>query len=395
MPYPIIQLRAGREASAGFHHPWIFSGAMDSVPTNVKHGELVHVADRNGRIIGTGTFSSTSSISVRLLTFEETTIDQTWITQTVSAASDRRLLLGYGPNTQTTAYRIVFGEVDFLPGLIIDRYNDVIVFQISTAGMDQLKPLIIEACKNIFSPRAIVERSDIHIRQEEKLKPVVTIHEGTITAPVECLEYGRHLTVDVMEGQKTGLFLDQKDLRQAVQEFSKDRSVLNLFSYTGATSIAALQGGARHVQNVDESQSALEGVHTNMKANGFSASQYSVEEADAFQWLNTPSENPYDMIILDPPALTKTKKDTEAAGKAYHFLNRAAMRQIGKNGILVTSSCSRFFSEDDFMFMLRRASVQAGRKLHILRKVTQSPDHPLSVYFPESYYLKSFICQVS
>lgn len=392
--YDIVQLKPGREAATGFRHPWIFSGALLNIPPDLESGSLVYVTDRQKKIIGTGMYSKQSSIAVRLLDFQEAVIDQGWITAAIKAAHERRLLMGFGPSTDTTGYRVVFSETDNLPGLIVDRYNDVIVLQISTAGMDALRSLVIAACQEIFNPRAIVERSDLGIRKEEALRPIEAVHVGSISEPVEFTEHDQKFLADVKEGQKTGFFLDQRDLRQHVQQFSKNKKVLNLFSYTGSTSIAALAGGATHVHNVDMSIEALELGKKQAVLNGFSEDQFLNEEADVFQWLNTHQEPEYDMVIVDPPALTKSKKDTESAAQAYHFLNRAALRLVKPGGIFVTSSCSKFFTADDLAFTLRRASVQSGKTLSVLKHVSQASDHPQSVYFPESLYLKSYICLV-
>lgn len=395
MAYPIISLKAGREASTGFHHPWIFSGALQAVPLEVKHGDLVHVADRQGKIIGTGTYSATTSIAVRLFAFTEATIDEAWLASAVKAANDRRRLMGLGDGQPTTGYRVVFGESDNLPGLVIDRYADVLVLQISTAGMDRLRPHIIAACHTIFSPRAIVERSDMAIRREEKLEEITAVPVGEVTEPVQFLENNVKFLADVVGGQKTGFYLDQRELREHIAKLAPGRSILNLFSYTGAASIVALKNGAASVHNIDSSAEALALGEKQRDLNELPAESWTSEEADVFAWLNDHNEPTYDMVILDPPALTKTKSEQEAAGRAYHFLNRAALRLVKSGGILVTSSCSRFFSEDDLAYVLRRASVQTGVTFNVLKTVRQASDHPLSVYFPESAYLKSFIGQVA
>ncbi len=384
MAYPVIKLKEGREANVGFHHPWIFSGALESIPKDLVAGSLVHVADRNGRIIGTGSYEGDASIAIRVWDFSETAITKEWISSRIQQANERRLFLGYGPDTETTGYRVVFGESDGIPGLVIDRYADVLVLQISTAGMEELLPTVVSACKELFSPSAIVERSGAEYE----------IHYGSLDAPVEFTEHGMKFVADVLHGQKTGFFLDQKDLREQVASYAKDKTVLNLFSYTGATGVAALRGGATQVHNVDESAPALQMCATHATMNGFEEKTMTTEEADVFSWLGEKREETYGMVILDPPALAKTKREIEQAKKAYHFLNRAAMRLTEDNGIFVTSSCSHFFSEDDFLFTLRRASVQAGITLEVLHMVRQSNDHPLSVYFPESFYLTSFVCRI-
>lgn len=409
MSYPILQLKTGKEASLGFHHPWIFSGALEKTGPMPEHGACVHVADRNGRVIGTGTYSNAGSIAVRAFLFGQGAIDRTLLTRRIKEAHERRILQGYGPGTQTTGYRCVFGEADGIPGLVVDRYADVIVFQIATAGLDRLRGDVVAALTEALKPTCLVERSDAPIRKEENLEPVVMVHIGEEPGMVEFLEMGRRSIADVMHGQKTGFFLDQKELRTALGALAHGRDVLNLFSYSGAAGVAAMQGGAKSVHHVDGSEEALALVNEHARLNGLEADAFTTEQADMFQWLAltrpltkgeielaretqvTPS---FGMVIIDPPALIKSHKDIEEGKKAYHFLNRAAMRLVRDNGIFVTSSCSHFMTEDDLAFILRRASVQAGVELQVLRTVRQSPDHPLSVYFPESAYLKSFICRV-
>ncbi len=384
MAYPIVELKTGREASVGFHHPWIFSGAIENVPPEVPAGGLVHIADRNGRIIGTGSFEGGANIAVRVFTFEETVIDAVWMISRIERAHSRRLLLGYGPDTDTTGYRVVFSEADGLAGLVIDRYADVLVLQISIHGMKALRPLIIDACKKLFAPQAIIEKKEAD----------VVARFGELSDVVEFQEHGIKFVADILHGQKTGFFLDQKDLRTLASRYANGKAALNLFSYSGAMSIALLKAGAVSVHTVDESARALELCVTHARMNDIEVASMPTEEADIFSWLNDHREPAYDMVVLDPPALTKTRKDAEVAGKAYHFLNRAAMRLVKNDGILVTSSCSHFFSEDDFIFTLRRASVQAGVELEVLHAVRQAGDHPQSIYWPEGQYLKSFICRV-
>jgi len=391
MNYPTIQLKTGKEASVGFRHPWVFSGAIEKIPSDVQHGDLVHVVDRNERVIGTGTYSKTSSIAVRVFEFKETKIDLKWFEQKISEAFDRRKIIIL---KDTTAFRVVFGESDGIPGLIIDKYEGVIVFQIATMGMDQLRDEIIEAIKTVFLPQVIVERSDVSVRKEEKLEPITKVHFGKLGGPVFFKENGLLFIADVLEGQKTGFFLDQKDLRKWLIGHAVSGSVLNLFSYSGGTGIAAIKGGADSVHNVDGSAEALALCDEHIKLNKISKTKFTIEKSDVFDFLNTHSDSRYSVVIMDPPALIKSNRDVEEGKKAYHFLNRAAMRLVEDGGLFITSSCSHFLSEEDMAFMLRRASVQAGIQLDILAVIRQSADHPLSVYFPEAAYLKSFVCRV-
>ncbi len=399
--YPIIQLQAGKEANVGFRHPWIFSGAVADVPKGVQHGDLVHVSDRQGKIIGTGTFSAKSSIMIRVFAFEEAVIDEKWFVEQVRAANERRSLMisnpakpGQASPGNTTGYRVVFGEADGIPGLVVDRYDDVIVFQIATMGLDRLREEIVGAIKKVFKPRAIVERSDIGARKEEGLGDIAQMHHGTIDEPVAFEENGLSFLADVREGQKTGFFLDQKELRTWLTQHPVG-STLNLFSYSGSTGIAAMKGGAKSVHNVDGSAEALSLCKQHARSHKLTSKQFTVEQSDVFEYLNTHKDDRFDTVMIDPPALIKYRRDIEEGEKAYHFLNRAAMRLVKDGGLFVTSSCSHFLSEDDFIFLLRRASVQADLRLDMLAAFHQSADHPQSIYFPESGYLKTFVFQVT
>lgn len=395
--YPQVSLQSGKEMNVIFRHPWIFSGALSKRPDDIEHGALVRVTDVSGKILGIGTYSSKSSIAVRMLAFGDVDvrIDKAWFAARFVEADERKRLLGFGPGLATDGYRLIFGEADGVPGLVVDRYRDVFVIQISTAGMDALRADIVAALKESFSPAAIVERSDIAVRKEESLKDEAGLLFGTLPEAVEFKENGMTFVADVLNGQKTGFFLDQKSLRQSVAKLAKGREALNLFSYSGAASVAAIKGGAAKVVNVDSSADALTSARNHAEMNGIEEHVMINEESDVFQYLSTRTEPAFDMVIVDPPALIKSQRDAEEGKKAYHFLNRASLRLVRDGGIFVTSSCSHFFSEEDFAFTLRRASVQAGVRLDLLEVVHQSPDHPTSVYFPESAYLKSFVCRVT
>jgi 23S rRNA (cytosine1962-C5)-methyltransferase len=392
--YPTITLKEGKETNLVYRHPWIFSGALAAVDRDIPHGSLVWVADIKGNILATGTYSAHTTIAVRIFEFSKVEINRQWLRRKLSAASERRAIFGFGPGTATTGYRLVFGESDALPGIVIDRYDEILVLQLSTAGADLLRNQIVDVLLEMFQPRAIVERSDIPVRAEEKLSDAKGILSGESPELVEFKENGLNYLADVMNGQKTGFYLDQKELRAEIARVSVGRKTLNLFSYSGASGIAALKGGAVSVMNVDSSEQALALSERIRKLNNISADIYNFKMADIFNWLAAQSKPEYDLVLLDPPALIKSRNDRESGQKAYHFINRAALRLVNDGGIFVSSSCSSFFSEDDLAFTLRRASVQANLSLELLQVVRQSPDHPVSFYFPESMYLKSFICRV-
>lgn len=375
-------------------HPWIFSGALEKPVSEIPHGSLVHVTDDTGRILATGTYSAKSMIAVRVLAFDEIEVTTDWFRQRLMDAMERRVLLGIGVGEELTGYRVLFGESDGVPGLVVDRYGDVLVVQFGTAGMELLREPIMEALSHLFAPPAIYERSDLASRSEEGLAPFTGIRHGTLPDTVEFKEDNRRFTADIVNGQKTGFFLDQRDLRREIFSLAGQRRVVDLFSYRGAAGITALAGGAEHVHCVDSSTTALAAVVPQAKLNELDASRIATEELDVFQWLGQRSEPEYGMVLLDPPALIKSRKHIDEGRKGYHFLNRAAMRIIRDRGILVTSSCSFYFTEDELATTLRRAAMQAGVDLHLLKTVRQSPDHPIALNFPESFYLKSFICEV-
>lgn len=394
MSYPTVTVQNAKAVSARFRHPWIFSGALTKRPDDISHGSLVRAVDEKGDLLGVGTYSAKSSIAVRLFAFEDAVIDSAWFAAAFTAADARRRDLGLGPDGDTDGYRVVFGEADGVPGLVVDRYGDVLVVQLSTAGIDALRDEIVAALKTVFSPRAIVERSDVHVRKEEALDERVGVLFGDAPGTVEFLEDGGRFLADVSGGQKTGFYLDQRSLRRAIRTVAEGKRVLNLFSYSGAAGVAAMAAGAASVHNVDSSGAALELCRKHAALHGFDADAFTTEEIDVFQFLSAKEEPEYDMVIIDPPALIRSARDADEGRKAYHFLNRAALRLVKDGGVFVTSSCSRFMPEEDLAFILRRASVQSDVRLDIREAVRQAPDHPQSVYFPESFYLKSFVCRV-
>ncbi len=394
MSYPVLHLKPGREASLSQRHPWVFSGALEGGRPGLENGSLVHVSDKAGSNTATGTFSSKSMISVRIFSFAKAKIDYDFIRDRIRAAHDRRRLLGLGIDDRTTGYRVVYGESDGLPGLVIDRYGDVYVLQMATAGIEQFKEDIVAALHELFSPTAIFNRSDLPDRSEEGLSPKSGPLAGKLPESVTFAENGRTFVAEIESGQKTGFYLDQRDLRQEIVNLARDRSVVDLFSYTGSATIAALTGGATHAVCVDSSASALARLADLARLNGIDSEKISAESSDVFQWLGNHSDPQFDMVLLDPPALIKSRKHIEDGRKGYHFLNRAALRIVNDGGILVTSSCSGYFTEEDLRVTLRRASTQAGVDVHILKMIRQSPDHPVAINFPESLYLKSIICQV-
>ncbi len=392
--YETVKLKPGKETTVQQRHPWIFSGALTAPIEPDRHGRLVKVLDNRDMVAGVGTCSTMSTIAVRVFEFADVTIDTNWLTQKIKAAHERRLRLGFGPGTQTTGYRVVFGESDELPGLIIDRYDSAIVFQLSTAGLDHLRPSIIEAIKAVFCPSAIVERSDVASRKDEGLAEFSQVHHWEGSAPITFLENGIKFQADLINGQKTGFYLDQRDLRLKIRSVAQGRRVLNLFSYTGSLGIAALLGEAMEVLNVDSSAVALDQCSAMAELNGIPRHKMRTEAEDVFQWLSRNNEPSWNMVIVDPPSLIKSQRHIDAGRKAYHFLFRAALRLVVDGGLLVTSSCSQFLTREDMAITLRRASTQSNCRLFPICHLGHPADHPVTVYFPEAEYLKSTISLV-
>jgi len=392
--YPEIRLKPERSISIINRHPWIFSGAIKAIPEGVANGSIVNVTDESGDFVATGSYSTHSLIAVRVFDFHRIIIDKGWLKGRIHEAHDRRQLLGLGVDDTTTGYRVVFGESDWLPGLVIDRYADVLVIQLATAGMAHLRDMIVECLVDLFAPRSIFERSDLPGRREEGLKADTGLRYGENSGLVEFREYGRKYLADVASGQKTGFYLDQRDLRQEVYRLASGKRTIDLFSYTGAAGTAALAGKASSVHFVDASETALQFCRRHVELNELDGGCATTESADAFQWLAERCSPEYDLVMLDPPALIKSRKHIESGRKGYHFLNRAAIRIIRDGGILVTSSCSAYFPESDLAVTLRRAAEQTGVRLSLLKIIHQASDHPRSLNFPEASYLKSFICRI-
>lgn len=389
---PQLILKPKKESSIRYGHPWIFSGAIDRV--EAEQGDVVRVFSSDGAFLGMATYNAHGSIAARILDRAEIAIDADWFAQKIGVADARRKLMGFGLKTPTTGYRVVFGESDEIPGLVVDRFEQTVVFQIGTAGLDRLREEIIAAIEKTLKPKVIVERSDLPSRTEERLEPVETIHKGKDPGALEFQENGMQFYAHPVTGQKTGFFCDQKGLRLAVRNLAKGREVLNLFSYSGTAGVAAMLGGAKSVHHVDASAEALAMVEAHGQLHAFTKKQWTTEQADIFPWISEAREPAYGMVLVDPPALIKSRRDGEAGAKAYHFLNRAALRLVHDGGIFISSSCSHFFSEEELRETLQRASIQSNVHLSVLEVIRQTPDHPLSVYFPEAGYLKTFVCQV-
>jgi 23S rRNA (cytosine1962-C5)-methyltransferase len=386
-----IILKKGREVPVLRGHPWIFSGAIDQTEGNADAAGIADVFDCERNWIARGLFSPKSQIRIRILTWQKEEIDGDFFSRRISRALSIRESILSGV---TNAYRVLNGEGDFLPGLIVDRYSEFLVCQIFTAGMDRFKPLIVDALSNLLAAKGIFEKSEGRVRDEEGIEPSVGVLAGE--PPPELIaieENGFKFGVDVRRGQKTGFFLDQRDSRAMLSTIARDKTILNCFSYSGAFSIYALGGGAKEVVSLDSSRPALELAERNLILNGFPIDGSELLKGDAFTYLKE-GDSAFDIIVLDPPSLARKRSDIDAATGGYKFLNLHALRQVKPGGFLLTFSCSQHLSIDLFQKVVFGAAVDARRRVTILKRLGQPIDHPVSLHHPEGEYLKGLVLRV-
>jgi len=388
-------------------HPWVFSKGIEKGPIDmdgkqVKEVGLVKVYDGNNAFLGIGMYNPSTSISVRMLSIKKEDennfqVDKNFFVKKFRAIE--RMKKEFLP-IKTTAYRLVNADADWLPGLILDRYENVFVFQIHTAAMDMYREFIVEALKEVFEVEAIVERSDIDSRKADGLTSLpVKIHFGGIEGPIQFLENGVKFFADVLEGQKTGFFLDQREARKKVGELARGKKVLNLFSYTGGFGLYAALNGAAKVTTVDVSKSALTMAQENFRLNGLQIDdkknfeKYDFVCADVFDFLSSINPGDYDVIVCDPPAFAKSNDKIDEAKKAYTSVNRRCMELLKDDGILISCSCSGRITQEDFREILKFSAGRAKKDMRILSVLTQPFDHTERVSFPEGRYLKTFALQ--
>ncbi len=388
---PKVILKAGKEKAIRDRHHWIFSGAIHHLPKEVIDGAIASVYSFDHLFLGQAYFNRQSDIIGRMIAFTEEEIEFV-IQKRLQAA-----LLLRAPffDQQTTGYRLVNGEGDELPGLIVDRYSDVLVLQISTLGMEQLKPLVIKELIALVHPRAIYEKSNASVRKKEGLANLQGFIYGDSSCDtVDFLEAGLTYRIHLQESQKTGFFLDHREMRKKVKELAKNRTVLNAFCYTGGFTLSAIAGGAKSTTSVDISKEAVQMVQEHVTLNGFNAGQQRYECADLFKFLRTEELTGYDLIILDPPAFAKKRADILSACRGYKDLNRLALQKIAPRSFVVTCSCSHYVDDDLFQKVVFQAALEAKRRVKVVGRHLQAPDHPVSLYHRETHYLKSLLLYV-
>jgi 23S rRNA (cytosine1962-C5)-methyltransferase len=392
--YPKILLRPGKEHILGHRHPWIFSQALQA-PEKIKNGDLVDVYSSDGKkFLARGYYNGNSQIAVRILTRDpQETIDTGFFERRFHEF--KKIRERFIDTKQTNAFRMVFGESDGLPGLIIDKYDRVYVIQIHTLGMEMLRKELLAAIKLIFGPETIFEKSDVGVRLQEGLKDMPVRHLGgkKLTGEVQILEHGIPFLVNIQAGQKTGFFLDQRENRKTLQKYVRGAYVLNCFCYTAGFSVYAALAGAHETINVDVSAEALETAKRNFTLNKIPLKNHRFLGKDVFEVLSdfAKKNEKFDVIILDPPAFVKNQKSLKKGLSGYLFINERALGLLSKGGILVSSSCSAHVTDEMFQKTLAMAASRAGCGLKTLEIQHQPIDHPFNIHFPEGKYLKFYV----
>ena len=404
-----ITLKPKRAKPVRQRHPWLFSGAIAEIPSALANGDIVDVVDASGGWLARGYLNRQSQIQVRLLTWDrDEAVDEAFWHSRLAASIARRAQLPSLANTN--AYRLVHAESDGLPGLVVDRCGDWLAVQVGTLAIDQRKTLLAELLRELTVCAGVVERSELALRGREGLSEATGVLVGDAPpAPLEILENGLHFDVDLLGGQKTGFYTDQRRNRQRVAAYcranqageNRGARVLDAFAYSGAFGVNALEAGAAHVTFVDASVEALELGEQNLRRNGFDPETQSESwVGDVFEvlrdWHETgpPSGEPFDVIVLDPPKFAQSRGGVERALRGYKEINRLALGLLRRGGVLATFSCSGLVGADLFQKVLFGAALDANRDVQIIERLTQGGDYPVALTFPEGEYLKGLICRV-
>ena len=387
-----IYLKPKKEESLQRFHPWVFSGAIQRIDGKPTEGDLVEVYDCNKKYLATGHYQI-GSITVRVVSFEQQSIDADFWQLKIEKAYTLRKSIGL-VSKSNNSYRLIHGEGDSLPGLIVDVYDDTAVMQAHSVGMHETRNQLAKAIV-----AAIPEIKNVYYKSETTLpfKAPITPEDGYLigsdTKTYTALENGLKFHVDWLRGQKTGFFIDQRENRSLLERYSKGKSVLNMFCYTGGFSVYAMRGGATQVHSVDSSAKAIELTDKNIELNFPTDSRHASFDEDAFKYLNA-NEQKYDIIILDPPAFAKHREALRNALKGYKRLNAKGLEKIKPGGILFTFSCSQVVTKEQFRLAVFSAAAETGRNVRILHQLSQPADHPINIYHPEGEYLKGLVLWV-
>lgn len=390
----VITLKPGKENSLYRFHPWIFSGAIHSNPEDTELGDLVEIRSYRGEFLGKG-FYLKADIAVKVFEFRDLPIDRDYWFRKFKIAFDFRTQLDLTRNHTTTMYRLIHSEGDGIPGLIADYYNKTVVLQGSHAGIFRLREMFASILTELYQRdlNVIYDKSDSLVKKST-VEHVIDPFLYGIPLSTTASENGVHFVIDYIKGQKTGFFIDQRENRRILGQFCKDKKVLNTFSYTGGFSMYALGNQAEKVVSVDVSGHAIELLNENLRLNGFDPSRHDAVVEDVKVYLNDLSPGEFDIIILDPPAFAKSHKVSHNALQGYKYINRLAISKIKENGLIFTFSCSQAIDRAMFRSMVQSAAIEAGRNVRVIGTLSQSPDHPVSIFHPEGEYLKGLILQV-
>ena len=393
--YKSVYLKKGKEESLNRFHPWIFSGAIHHMEEGIEEGDIVNVFTAMNDFIAVGHYQI-GSIAVRVLSFSEEEINHSFWCSHLESALKMRQRIGIADNDNNNTYRLVHGEGDALPGLIIDCYGETMVMQAHSVGMHASRKAVCRALVEVMGNRMkhVYYKSETTLPFKAELEQENDfIHGGTDNDIA--IENGLKFHVDWLHGQKTGFFIDQRENRSLLEHYAKDKSVLNMFCYTGGFSVYAMRGQAKMAHSVDSSAKAIELTNRNIDLNFPGDKRHEAFCEDAFKYLdNTDNANKYDLIVLDPPAFAKHRKALHNALKGYTRLNVKGLQRIKQGGILFTFSCSQIVSKENFRNAVFTAAAQAGRKVRILHQLHQPADHPINIYHPEGEYLKGLVLYV-
>lgn len=383
-------LRAGRARPLWFGHPWVYANAIGRLEGPAAPGDVVTLVDHDGRFIGRGLYNPRSQIPVRLLTRADEAIDASFFQRRIADARALRARVGL-PSARTTAYRLVNSEGDHLPGLVVDVYGDAAVVQITTLGMAERRAMIFDALEAELKVATIFEVAAQSYAELEGFASTSRVARGQSRASVACLEDGLALEVEPLAGQKTGMFIDQRDNRIRVGALARGARVLDCYAYAGGFSMQAARAGAASVTAVDSSARAVARIEAHAEANGLAVAAV---EADVFRFLETATPGGYDLVVLDPPKFARARKDVEAARKGYQRLNALGITALAPGGLLITCSCSQNVDEAELERIVAAGAKQAGREVRVLERHGAGPDHPLPAGFTEGQYLKVLFCSV-
>lgn len=391
-----IKLKKGKEKAVLQRHPWVFSGAVETINGKPANGDVVKLTNAKGEFLAYGYYNDQSRVAIRLLEWDENSaIDAAWYeTKIANAIASRQHLL---KNTDTNAYRLIFSEADFLPGLIVDQYADFLSVQILSTGIEKAKSTIIEILVKLLNPKGIFDRSDATARTHEGITAENGLLWGEAPAAfIAVKENGITYHINIAEGQKSGFYCDQRDNRRLLADYADGKTVLDCFSYSGGFSLNALHNGATNVTSVDSSALAIETLKQNIELNEFDAAKHSAIQSDVNKQLRVFKDEgrKFDIVVLDPPKYAPSRSALDRAARAYKDLNRLGLLLLESGGLLATFSCSGAVDIETFKQIIAWAALDAGKEVQVIKQFSQPEDHPVRLSFPEGEYLKGLLVRV-